>query len=101
MPTTELQAREIDTAITDFKIKDAQAVQAQHDADLAVAETWFNSLGINIQGAITRTQALLNYRQIESLLQAETDSFRFTVLRENLDEANTKYRTVKKVNPNS
>ena len=65
--TTEIEAREIFSAIQSFQEKDAQTSKAQFDADLAVAQTWYDTLGIDIQSATTRTEALDNYNQIKSL----------------------------------
>ena len=89
---TELKAREMWTAIEAFQAKDNQAEETQRLADLAIAETWFNILGIDIQGATTRTEAYSNYTQIESLLQTETNSFRLKVLSDKLQEANEKFK---------
>ena len=79
-------------AIDAFQASDATAQRSQFTADKAVAETWFATLGIDIQGATTRDEALANYRAIESLLQTETDRFRVLVLREKLAEANEKFK---------
>ena len=98
---TEQEARDMKTAIDAFQVKDRRDEQIQFDADKAVALTWFNGLGIDIQGATTRTQALANFTQIESLLKTETDRFRLFILRGKLDEANEKYKQIKAVNPNS
>jgi len=98
---TEPQAREMQAAIEAFRDKDAQTTRAQNQADLAIATAWFNTLGINIQAATTRTQALSNFNQIKSLLQTERDKFRKSILRQKQQEANEKYKQVKKVNPNS
>ena len=98
MATTEIQAREIHTAIGNFQSKDQQVIQAQFDADKAVAVAWYDSLGIDIQGATTRTQASDNYSQIDTLLQTETDRFRLLVLRQRLAEANERYREIKRLN---
>ncbi len=96
MVTTETQAREMYTAIGDFQLKDTQAVQAQFDADKAVAISWWNTLGIDIIGATTRIEASTIYFQIEALLNTETDRFRILVLRKKLDEANEKYKVIKR-----
>lgn len=94
--TTEQEARDMVTAIQAFQSKDSQTAKTQFDADKVVAVTWFNSLGIDIQGALTRAEALTNYQQIESLLKTETESFRLLVLREKLSEANEKFKERKK-----
>jgi len=99
MVVTESEAREMKTAMEDFQTRDNQLTQAQARADLSTATDWFNTLGIRIQAATTRTQALDNFYQIESLLKTETNRFRITILRQKLDEANEKYKQVKKVNP--
>ena len=96
---TETEAREIQAAIEAFQVKDAQTIQAQQRADLGIATAWFNTLGINVQAATTRTQALTNFNQIESLLKTETDRFRLFILRNKLAEANERYKDVKRVNP--
>lgn len=96
MVVTESQAREMKTAIEAFQATDAQAAQDQNQADLAIALAWFNTLGINIQAATTRTQALSNFNQIESLLQTETDGFRLAILRKKKIEANEKFKERKR-----
>jgi len=96
---TEQEARDMKTAITGFEDRDELAAQTQFNADLATAERWFNTLNIDIQGATTRTEALSNFNQIESLNQSETDRFRLMVLGKKLREANEKYKQVKRVNP--
>jgi len=101
MVVTEAQAREMQAAIRDFQDKDGQIRKAQRQDDLALALTWYNQQGINIPSATTRTQALDNFTQIESLLETETDRNRIEVLGIKLKEANEKYKQVKRVNPNS
>jgi len=93
---TEQEARDMDAAIIAFHDKDTQTQRTQFDADKAIAETWWNTLGIDIQGALTRDEAIDNYRQIESLLQTETDRFRLVVLKEKLVEADEKFRERKR-----
>ena len=87
--------------IKDNELLERQQNKVQRQADLDIALAWYNTLGIDIQGALTRDEALANYRQIESLLETETDNFRLFILRGKLDEANEKYKQVKAVNPNS
>ena len=89
---TEQEARDMDAAMIAFRNKDDQVLRDQFNADKAIATTWWNGLGIDIQGALTRDEALANYRTIESLLQTETDRFRLLVLREKLAEANEKFK---------
>ena len=96
MATTEIQAREIHTAIGDFQSKDAQVAQVQFDMDKAVAVSWFDSLGIDITEATTRVEVATIYFQIEALLESETDRFKITVMRAKLDEANEKYKEIKR-----
>lgn len=94
---TQQEAKDMRDAIRLLEQTESQQAQAQQQADLAIAQAWFNSLGINIQAATTRTQALDNFNQIESLLQTETDRFRLFILREKLAEANEKFKE-RKVN---
>ncbi len=98
---TEQEAKDMRTALNLLAQNEAQAAQVQQQADLAIALSWFNTLGINIQTATTRTKAQENHDEIEQLLQNETDVFRLSVLRTKLAEANEKVKAVKKVNPNS
>ena len=100
MVVTEPQAREMQAAIESFQAKDTQTAQAQRQADLAIALAWFNTQGIQIPAATTRTQSLQNFNDIIVLQRTETDRFRLTILKEKLVEANNKYKAVKKVNPN-
>ena len=100
MPT-EQEARDMKTAITGFEKADALVKKTLFNDNKIIAQTWFDTLGIDIQGATTRRQALSNFTQIESLLKTETDRFRLFMLREKLDEANKKIQKVKELNPNS
>ncbi len=93
---TEQEARDMKSAIEAFQNKDTQSLKTQLVADKATALTWFNGLRIDIQGALTRDEALTNYRTIESLLKTETDRFRLFVLHGKLDEANEKYKELKR-----
>jgi len=96
---TEQEARDMKIAIDSFQSSDEAARQAQQQADLTRAEQWFNTLGIDIQAATTRRQALKNYNDIEILISTETDRFRLSVLRTKLKEANEKYKEVKRLSP--
>lgn len=96
MPTNEAKAREIWDAITLFQDKDEQAAQARHDADIAIAEAWFDTQGIDIQAATTRAEALSNFKAIKNLLRTETDPFRKDVLRKKLNLANEKFKERKR-----
>jgi len=98
---TEQEAKDMRDMIQQVEQTEEQQRETQNQADITIAERWFNSLGINIQRATTRTQALRNFKRIESLLQTETNSFRKSVLSKKLIEAAEKYKAVKKVNPNS
>ena len=97
--TTETEAREIETAINAFHDKDAQTEKTRINALTATALIWYNALGINIQQATTRRQALSNYTKIEALTLTETERFRLHILRTKLIEANDKYKAVKRLNP--
>lgn len=101
MPFTEQEAKDMRTALNLLAQNEAQAAQAQQQADLAIALSWYDTLGIDIQTATTRTQAQINHDDIESLLQTETDVFKRSILVQKLEEANQKVKAVKKVNPNS
>jgi len=101
MVVTEAQAREMQAAIDAFQAKDGQIRRDQNQTDLALALAWYNQQGIQIPNATTRTQALQNFNDIKALMQTETDSFRLGILRQKVQEANEKYKAVKKVSPNS
>lgn len=101
MSFTEQDAIDMETATRLLQQKRQEQDKTQYDANIQIALTWFNTLGINIQSATTRTQAKINHDEIESILKTETDSFRKSILRQKLVEANEKYIAVKKVNPNS
>jgi len=98
---TPIEARDMRDAIRLLEQTEAQQARTQNRAEMATALAWFNTLGINIQSATTRTQAQSNFNQIEALSQTETDRHRLAVLRIKLGEANEKCSAVKKVNPNS
>jgi len=93
---TEQEARDMNTAILLFQAVDATADRAQFDADKAVAVTWFGTLGIDVVGATTRTQAIRNYNDIEIQIGTQTDKFRLLVLREKLYETNEKFKEIKR-----
>lgn len=93
---TEQEARDMQTAIDTFENKDERDRQDQFNIDKGIAETWFNTLGIDIQGALTRDQALINYRNIQGLLVVATNRFRIIVLKEKLIEAENKFLERKK-----
>ena len=101
MPFTEQDAKDMRDAMILLEQKESQQAQAQHQANIGIATAWFNTLGINIQPSTTRTQAKAIFDEIELLLENETDRFRLEVLEGKKIEANTKYKAVKKVNPNS
>lgn len=96
MPFTEQEAIDMENATRLLQQKRQQQFQAQHETDLAIALAWFNTLGINIQASTTRTKALNNFNQIKSILQTETDVFRLTILRNKIEEANEKYKEIKR-----
>lgn len=93
------EAEEMRDAIRQLEQIENQQTQAQNQANRGVALSWFNTQGINIQSATTRLQALGNFNQIKSLIQTETDTFRLTILKIKLLDANEKYKQVKKANP--
>jgi len=99
MVVTEPQAREMQSAIELFQQKDNQTERAQRQSDLGIATAWFNTQGINIQSATTRSQALTNFNNIKALQSAQTDRIRLIVLGQKLSEANEKYKEVKRLNP--
>jgi len=92
---TEQEARDMNIAITAFQNTDKAADEAQHNQNIRTAETWFNTLGINIPAATTRDQALTNFRSIQAEQTIQTDRFRLIVLRSKLNEANEKFKTIK------
>ena len=93
---TPEEAREMRDAIVALEQQEAQTAQAQRQVDIATATAWFNTLGINIQGAQNRGDALNNFDQIKSRLDTETDNFRLIILREKLTEANEKFKKRKR-----
>jgi len=93
---TEQDAIDMEEAMRLLEQKREQQVQTQYNADIAIVEAWFNTLGINIQTATNRTQALDNFNQIKSLLETETDTFRIGMLRRKLEEANEKFKERKR-----
>ncbi len=78
--------------IKDNELLESQQKETQRQADMDIALAWYNTLGIDIQGALTRDDAINNYKQIELLLETETDNFRRGVLNEKLREANEKFK---------
>lgn len=101
MPFTEQDVIDFENAARLLQQKRQQQAQDQHQADIAIATTWFDTLGINIQVSTTRTKALEIHDEIKQLLETETDKFRQRIISQKLFEANEKYIAVKKVNPNS
>jgi len=101
MVVTPKQAREMKDAIRQLEDTENQQAQAQNQALIGQALSWFNTQGINIPAATTRTKALDIFQQIQALLQTETDKNRLRILREKINEANDKYKEVKRANPHS
>lgn len=97
MPFTEQEAIDMRQAIKDLENKEAQEARTQFNIDKTRAENWFNTLGIDIQGATTRRQALTNFNDILALLEIETERFRQMVLKEKEVEANEKYKEIKRI----
>ena len=93
--TTETEAREIFTAIESFQLKDNLALKAISDQNVLDAQNWYQ--GIEMRTPTNRTQALAKFQHIEGLLRANTNRVRRGVLSKKLDEANEKFKELKKL----
>jgi len=93
---TRQEAKDMRDEIRLLEEFESQQLQNKLNADMAIALAWFNNLGINIQTAQTRDQALANFNQIETMLQSETNNLRLKVLRNKLKEADEKYKERKR-----
>lgn len=91
---TEQEARDMKAAIEAFEKKDADAQRAIHDAEMLKAQTWYDSIKPKVP--TTRDEALTAYKTIKSLTETETDNFRLRILRQKLEEANEKFKELKK-----
>lgn len=101
MVVTEDQAEEMRDAILLLEENEAKQNEIQHKSGIIGATSWFNTLGINIQGAQDRTAALDNFDQIKSLFETERnkqlkDGFKIIVLNDRLNEANEKFKEIKR-----
>ena len=93
MVVTEAEAREIRDALLALEQKEQQEALTQFNADLAVAQTWWDTVKPAIP--TTRDEAVTVFRQIEALLKTETDRFRLIILKQNLELANEKFKELK------
>ena len=91
---SQQEAREMREAIRLVEQTEGQVAQAKFNADLGVAQAWYNT--VERPEPTTRQQALDKFNHIKSLLETETDNFRLGVLRIELKKANEKYREVKR-----
>lgn len=90
------EVKDMRDAIRQLEQTEAQQIQAQQQIDIATARAWFNTLGINIQAATTRDEALTAFQSIEKLHQTETDRLRRQILGIKLLEANEKFKEIKR-----
>jgi len=93
---TQIEAKDMRDAIKQLEVFETQQAKAQQDILIRQAEDWFRTLGININSATTRNQALRNFQDIKILIESETERFKKAILRKKLEQANEKYKEVKR-----
>jgi len=78
------------------QLQEVEQAQAKviDDAKIQTALTWWNTIKPTIPA--TRQEALDVYDFIKGLIETETDRFRLAVLRKKLDEANEKFKEIKR-----
>lgn len=97
---TEQEARDMNTAIEAFKDKDAQAQRQQAQADLAVAQTWYNT---TIKPTLTWRNTQSIRRQFENTLNdrdalealVEPDRVRQQIIRNEIEKLSERIRRIK------
>lgn len=94
MAIIEEQAREMRDAIKLLEQKENNIRQTKLASDLAVAQSWYDSLNLTIP--INRDEALTHYKNIESMLKTETDPMKIIILATELKKANEKFKELKK-----
>jgi len=88
--TTQQEAKDMRDAIRQLEQTEEQQTRDQLGANMAIAETWWNTVKPAIP--TTRLEALAAYQLIDGLLQTETDQFRIAVLKQKLKLANEEYK---------
>lgn len=98
---------QVKTFIRNHDLLEQQNAQVKFDADKAVAQNWFtttirptltwnNTQTLDIQ----RVNILNDYNTVKNLLTTETDRFRLIVIREILEQANNRFKQIKRaLNP--
>ena len=97
---TEQEARDMHQAITDFQDKDSQAESTQQQADLATAQTWYDTTiepTLTWRNTQTDRQQLQNTFSDRDTLEATVtaDRFRQTILRNEIEKLTTRIRQIK------
>lgn len=93
---TEQEARDMWAAIQAFQQKDADAQKAVHENNIRTAQNWYNSHPEINHNPTTRAEALEVFNKIEQMLRTETDRYRLTVLINQKEFANEKFKEIKK-----
>jgi len=105
---TQQEARDMWAAIQQFQVADSAQVQVEHDAKVAVAEAWWDTIKPAVPN--TRDEALAAFRFIEAEIITQTNNFenetdrvqkevfqfRIVLLRNKLQLANEKYKERKR-----
>ncbi len=95
--TTEQEARDIQTAITAFQTKDAQAQQQQRNQDIATAQQWFNTT-IRLTWRATQaprlqfTNSLADRTTLEAIRESRIKMF---IIRKEIELITERIRTIK------
>lgn len=95
MPFTEQDAKDMRDAMNLLQQKEQQQTQTQFDTNIQTALAWWDT--VKPQIPTTRQEAKDAFDFIEQLIKTETDTFRLTVLRKKLEEANEKFKEIKKL----
>ena len=91
---TQQEAKEMRDAIKQLEESERQQTQTQNDAKIQIARDWYNT--VEKPTPTTRQEALYIFNFIKSLIEIETDRDRLRLLKNKLDEANEKYKEIKR-----
>lgn len=96
---TEQEARDMQVAITAFQNKDAQTRKTQQQADLALAQAWYNT---TIKPTLTWSNTQRDRKQLENTLNDRdtlesivTTRIRKYILRNEIEKLTQRIRQIK------
>lgn len=88
------EAKEMRDALTELQNFEAQQEQERENQLMAQALVWYNTIKQNTP--TDRQEALDDFNFIKSKIQTESDNYRKRILQIKLQEANEKFKELKK-----